>query len=727
LAALAVAAMLSGAPPRASAQQTAPAGITVGPGDLGGVVAGAKGPEAGVWVIAETTELPTKFVKIVVTDDQGRYVLPELPNANYDVWVRGYGLVDSPKVKATPGKILNLTAVVAPSDAAAAEYYPAQYWYSMLQIPDKSLFPGKGEGPGGNGMSDKVKSQGQWLATLKTHSCNSCHQLGNKPTRTISPLLGNFNSSYEAWMHRIQVGLMAETMVTNIGTLDTQVALKNFASWTDRIAAGELPKAKPQRPQGVERNVVVTLWDWGDAKTYLHDEIATDKRNPTVNAGGKIYSATEDSTDNLPILDPKTNSVSYLKMQPRDPKTPGGIFIQSGNFPRQPSPYWGDEMIWDSKTSVHNPMLDQDGRVWMTARIRPPANPAFCRKGSDHPSAKLFPTETAPRQVAVYDPKTNKISHIDTCFTTHHLIFAEDKNNTLWLSAGGARAPVIGWIDTNKYLETGDEAASQNWSPFILDTNGNGKRDEGYVEPNQPVDPSKDKRIIAGLYGIGFDPNDGSIWGSVLSMPGGVIRVIPGDNPPATTLSEYYEVPFNEPKAAVNGYGPRGMDIDRNGVVWIPLASGHMASFDRKKCKGPLNGPTIANGRHCPEGWTLYQFPGPQFEGLSEPGAVQSSYYTWVDQFDTLGLGKNVPMATGNLSDAIEALVDGKFVSLRVPYPMGFHAKGLDGRIDDPNAGWKGRGLWSTYAGRAPHHIEGGKGTTSKVVKFQLRPDPLAR
>src|SRR5439155_25380650 len=157
-------------------------------------------------------------------------------------------------------------------------------------------------------------------------------------------------------------------------------------------------------------------------------------------------------------------------------------------------------------------------------------------------------------------------------------------------------------------------------------------------------------------------------------------------------------------------------------------ASGHMASFDRKKCKGPLNGPTIANGRHCPEGWRLDRCPGPQFENIKdEPGAVQSSYQMFVDQFDTVGLGKNVPMATGNMSDAIEALVDGKFVTLRVPYPMGFHAKGLDGRIDDPNAGWKGRGVWSTYAGRAPYHIEGGKGTTSKVVKFQLRPDPLAK
>jgi hypothetical protein len=723
VAAIAIAAVLAGAPVGVEAQQTAQ--VTVGDADLGGVVTSAAGPEAGVWVIAETTDLPTKFVKIVVTDDQGRYVLPELPKANYDVWVRGYGLVDSPKVKSAPGKVLNLNASVAPNASAAAQYYPAQYWYSMLQIPDKNMFPGTG--PGGNGMSTNQKTQGQWLATIKTHGCNSCHQLGNLPTRTITPALGEFKTSYDAWAHRVQVGPAAEIMVRDIGELDTQLALKNFASWSDRIAAGELPKAKPQRPQGVERNIVISMWDWGDAKTYLHDEIATDKRNPTVNAWGKLYSATEDSTDNLPVLDPRTNTVSYLKMTPRDPKTPAGSFIQSGGFPSLPSPYWGNEKIWNSQTSVHNPMFDQDGRVWMTARIRPPQTPAFCRKGSDHPSAKLFPMDNAGRQAAVYDPKTEKFSYVDTCFTTHHLAFAEDKDNTLWFSAGGSRAPVIGWLNTKKFLETGDEAAAQGWSPFILDTNGNGKRDEGYVEPNQAVDPTKDKRIFAGLYGVSIDPNDGTIWGSVLSMPGGIVHVIPGDNPPATTLSEYYEVPFNDPRAKVNGFGPRGSDTDRKGIVWIPLASGHMASFDRKLCKGPLNGPA-ATGRHCPEGWALYQLPGPQFESLgNEPGAVQSSYYTWVDQFDTLGLGKDVPMATGNMSDSLEALVEGKFVTLRVPYPMGFHAKGLDGRIDDAAMGWKGRGVWSTYAGRAPYHIEGGKGTTSKVVKFQVRPDPLAR
>ena len=707
-----------------NAQQSTGAAVRVDSDDIGGVVTSANGPEAGVWVIAETTDLPTKFAKIVVTDDQGRYVMPDLPKANYSLWVRGYGLVDSPKVKAAPGKILNLKAVVARNEAAAAEYYPAIYWYSMLKIPDKSEFPGTGEK--GNGMPANLQSQGQWLSGIKTLGCISCHQLGNKSTRTIPKELGHFNSSLEAWQRRVLSGQASEVMLRNLKDLEIQRALELFADWTDRIAAGELPKAKPSRPQGLERNVVITLWDWATPKAYLHDEIASDKRNPTVNANGLIYGSPEDSTDFMPILDPVRHRATEVKVPVRDSNTPDTMFIStSGAIMYAPSPFWGTERIWNSQTSVHNPMFDEKERVWLTARIRPPANPAFCKKGSDHPSAKLFPVERAGRHLAIYEPKTKKFTLIDTCFSTHHLVFAEDANNTLWLSSGGAGSGILGWLNTKMFDETGDEQKSQGWTAFILDTNGNGKRDE-YVEPDQPVDPTKDKRIVSGYYGIGVNPVDGSIWGSVLRFPGAVIRVNPGDNPPATTLTEIYEVPWNEPKAAVNGYGPRGMDIDRNGVVWVPLASGHLASFDRRKCQGPLNGPT-ATGKHCPEGWTLYPFPGPQFQSVTDSGSAQASYYTWVDQHDIFGLGRNVPFATGNLADSLEVLVDGKFVTLRIPYPMGFHAKGMDGRIDDPKAGWKGRGVWSAYAGRATNHIEGGKGTKPKVVKFQLRPDPLAK
>ncbi len=720
--AVGIAGFLAAWPLRSSGQQNAAARIDND--DIGGVVTSANGPEGGVWVIAETSSLPTKYAKIVVTDDQGRYVIPDLPKANYAIWVRGYGLVDSPKVRSMPGKILNLKAIVAPNEQAAAQYYPAIHWYSMLKIPDRSEFPGTG--PKGNGMPEKLKSQGQWLAGIKTLGCISCHQLGNKATRVIPKELGQFENHLEAWQRRILSGQASEVMLRNINDLEPDRALKLFADWTERIAAGELPKAKPSRPQGVERNVVVTLWDWATPKAYLHDEIASDKRNPTVNASGLIYGSPEDSTDFMPVLDPVRHKATEVKVPARDSNTPDAMFIaQSGSIMYAPSPFWGTERIWKSQTSVHNPMFDEKGRVWLTARIRPPQNPDFCKKGSGHPSAKLFPVERAGRHLALYDPKTNKFTLIDTCFSTHHLVFAEDANNTLWLSSGGASSGILGWLNTRLFDETGDAQKSQGWTAFVLDTNGNGKRDD-YVEPDQPVDPSKDKRIIAGYYGIGVNPNDGSIWGSVLRFPGGVIRVDLGDNPPATALTEFYEVPWDDSRVAVNGYGPRGMDIDRNGVVWVPLASGHLASFDRRKCNGPLNGPT-ATGKHCPEGWTFHPFPGPQFQDVTDSGSAQASYYTWVDQHDTFGLGRNVPFATGNLTDSLEALVDGKFVTLRVPYPMGFHAKGMDGRIDDPKAGWKGKGVWSAYAGRATNHIEGGKGTRPKVVKFQLRPDPLAK
>ncbi|PWT87303.1 MAG: hypothetical protein C5B56_10730, partial [Proteobacteria bacterium] len=351
------AAVFASAPPsRVNAQPSVGAAVSIGDSDLGGVVTSAKGPEAGVWVIAETRDLPTRYIKIVVTDDRGRYLLPELPRANYDVWVRGYGLVDSPKVRSAPGRILDLAAVVAPTEAAAAEIYPAGWWFSMLKIPDKSLFPGTGAG--GNGMAERLRSQGQWLAGIKTLGCGSCHQIGNKPTRLISKDLGAFESSYAAWMHRLQIGPAAEIMIRNIGELDTPNVLRNFADWTDRIAAGELPKSKPPRPSGIERNVVITMWDWAGPKHYLHDEIATDKRKPTLNAYGKIYGTTEDSTDLVPVLDPVTNSVSQVRLYPRDANTPAGMFISQGNFPKLPSLYWGEEKMWDSQTTPHNPMLD---------------------------------------------------------------------------------------------------------------------------------------------------------------------------------------------------------------------------------------------------------------------------------------------------------------------------------------------------------------------------------
>lgn len=701
MAAAGIAALLAACAAGLSSAPATDAGVNIGDKDLGGVVAGASGPEAGVWVIAETTDLPTKFTKIVVTDERGRYVIPDLPKANYSVWVRGYGLIDSPKVRSEPGRIVNLQAVPAPTATAAAQYYPPIYWYSMLKIPAKSEFPA---GP--------VKSQPEWLNHIKTTGCMSCHALGTLGTRTIPKELGQFKSSADAWARRLTAGQAMTQMMTVLGRLDSQRALALWGDWTDRIAAGELPFDKPARPQGVERNIVLTLWDWSTPTGYMHDLISTDRRKPTINANGKLYGATEESTDFFPVLDPITHTATQIKHPVRDPKTPSSKSAAMG-----PSPYWGPEPIWDSQTSIHNQMMDEKGRVWMAARVRPFANPDFCKKGSDHPSAKVFPLDSSSRHLSVYDPASGKFTLISTCFPTHHVIFAEDANNTLWVSSGVAGPGAFGWLNRKMYEETGDEVKSQGWSPFILDTNGNGKRD-AYVEPNQPADPAKDTRVAANLYSVGINPVDGSVWGTQLGYPGRVVRVAPGPDPTHTALTEVYEPPFP-------GYGPRGGDIDRNGVYWASLASGHLGKFERSKCK-VLNGPA-ATGKHCPEGWTLYRFPGPQFRDVQDDGSAEASYYTWVDQYNTFGLGANVPLATGNMSDSYFALVDGKWVTLRVPYPMGFFAKWGEGRIDNPDTGWKGRSLWATSANRTVFHSEGGKENRPKVIKFQLRPDPLAR
>ncbi len=213
-------------------------------------------------------------------------------------------------------------------------------------------------------------------------------------------------------------------------------------------------------------------------------------------------------------------------------------------------------------------------------------------------------------------------------------------------------------------------------------------------------------------------PADGSVWGSTTAYPGSIVRIDPGPNPPATAIAEIYNVP-------APGFGSRGADIDSHGVVWVSLGSGHIGSFDRRKCKGPLNGPK-ATGDQCPEGWSFYRYPGPGFVGRPNESA-EASYYSFVDQHDTLGLGDDVPMSTANLTDGVHALVKGEFVTLRIPYPLGFYAKGFEGRIDDANAGWKGRGLWVPSGDRTPWLKEGGKGTKPLVVHFQVRPSPLAK
>ena len=243
-------------------------------------------------------------------------MIPDLPtNVNYAIWVRGYGLVDSPKRRAKPGQQVNLTAVPAPNEAAAAHYYSAIYWYTLMKIPPAKDFGGSTEIP-------KEITQDIWRQRMNNVDCIGCHQLGQESTRTIPGAFGEFKTGEEAWMRRVSSGQTGEWMINRLAGQLGGVPFKYFGDWTDRVAKGELPKSKPPRPAGIERNVVISSWEWATEKHFVHDLISSDRRYPTVNAYGPLYGANEYSSDDMPILDPKTHTVTFSKMPVADPNAP---------------------------------------------------------------------------------------------------------------------------------------------------------------------------------------------------------------------------------------------------------------------------------------------------------------------------------------------------------------------------------------------------------------------
>jgi hypothetical protein len=691
------------------ARAGAPA-VPIDADDIGGVVASATGPEAGVWVIAETTDLPTKLARIVVTDDQGRYVVPDLPKANYNVWVRGYGLVDSKKVDAVPGKALNLTAVVAPTPQAAAQYYPPNYWLSIMKLPEGA---------------DRQRAAAAGRCGL------ACHQMGGKATREISPediaTLGPFKSTADAWLHRVRSGPTGAMMSRGYGQLGPQI----YPAWTDAIMAGAAPKPPP-RPKGVERNLVISLWDWGAVNGFVHDQAPADRRNPVVPPGTLIYGPGQ-SHDLLMWFDPVHNREGSMKIPTRDadlrvvPRDGLG-----GPFPQDPfkkvrlsSPYWPDEELWNVASEPRSSQMDHKGRIWAGFRIRrDEKQPAFCRSGASNRFARYFPLDPQPnsniggKQTGFYDPKTKEWTLIDVCWWFDHSDFDTDADNTLFSGMDN----VVGWINTRKFDETRDEQASQGWCPAVLDTNGDGRITQ-WTEPNQPIDPKLDHRITFTCYSVNVSPIDHAAWCNGAGPQ--IVRIERGANPPETCKAELYQVPKGHPAD-----GARGIEVDSQGIVWVNFTnSDFMGSFDRRKCK-VFNGPT-ATGQQCPEGWTFYPLETsvvPHYEGTTF--GTDRTYLINVDLHDTLGLGKDVPITYPENADALIAWQRDRnaWVTLRVPYPMGaMFTKKVIGRIDDPRAGWKGRGLWSNTAHYAPWHIEGGKGTRGKVIKYQIRPDPLAK
>ena len=711
-------------------------------GYITGVVRSSQGPEAGVWVIAETKDLPTNFIKIVVTDDQGRFMVPELPAANYRVFVRGYGLVDSTPIQMTPGtNQVTLTATLAKTPQEAAKVYPGNYWLSLLEPPAPNEFPGTGAQ--GNGLGPAMLTQNHFINSLKS-DCNFCHQLGNQLTRSVDHIFKakpELTTHAQAWEWRLGTGVRGTSMYGVLTNQGKDRALKTYADWTERIAKGEVPPAPP-RPKGIERNLVVTLWDVGDDHSFMHDEISTDKNHPTVNAGGNIY-AVSAGHGQLVVLDPNENRTFALDIPTREPKDKVPSRFPA---PGRPSLHWGNEHLWANPpynpADPHNPMLDSKGRVWMTSKIRGNQDPSWCRDATNK-FASWFPLQSSGRQAAFYDSKTQKFTLIDTCYSTHHLQFDNDADETVYFNE--LSGPIIGWIDTKVYDQTKDEQKAGGWCGQVLDTNGDGKITKPWnlldASGNSQLyqgdtasgaagargrgapaafDPKLDTMVSYNLYAVIPSPVDDTVWGVSEQYPGFLVRLQRGNNAPSTCKTQIFKVP-------APGFDPRGVDVDSHGVVWTALAaSSHLASFDVRKCKD-LNGPAKIDGSQCREGWTLYQTTGPKLKGTDIPADFH--YYNWVDQHNISGLGADTPFATGSNSDSLLALnpQTREWTSLRVPYPLGFYSRGMDGRIDDANAGWKGRALYANYGTHFVWHIEGGKGTKGKIVKFQIRPNPLAR
>ena len=583
----------------------------------------------------------------------------------------------------------------------------------MLRVPDKSEFPGTG--PTGNGIAPGMGSQAQWLRNLKSGTCWACHALGTKGTRELPPNLGTFPTSAAAWERRLQSGQAGAQMISGLGQLGRERALALFADWTDRIATGEVPPAPP-RPQGLERNVVITQWDWADPKAYLHDSVSTDRRNPTLNANGLLYGALELSADYLPVLDPVRHTTSQIPLTVRDPNTP-----PTPPAMLQPSPYWGSDVIWTSKNNVHNPMFDERGRVWITSAVRPFENPDFCKEGSSHPSAKLFPIQRSSRHLAVYDPKTKKLTHISTCFGTHHLMFAEDANNTLWTSGGGQ---VVGWLNTKMFDETGDEEKSQGWTALIIDTNGNGKRD-AYVEPNQPVDPTKDKRYGAAFYSVAPAP-DGAGLGLGPRIPG-------RDRPHQSRREPAGDDARGSLRAAVQQREGRdsGILAARRGR----RSKRRVLVRARERTSRQLRSSQVQGTAQRPDGH------GPALSrGLDAlrraAAAAQGRDRSRQRRGQLLHVGRSVRHVRPRPEHADQHRQRVRRAAGAEGREMGRAARAvsdrllheMDGRPDRRSQGrLEGQGLWTTISTRAPFHMETGKGTTSKVIKFQMRSDPLAK
>ena len=291
------------APTQASAQTA----VAIDNDDIGGVVTGPNGPEAGVWVIAETNDLPTRFARSVVTDDQGRYVVPDLPKAKYKMWVRGYGLVNSPKVDSEPGKQLNLTAVPAPNEARGG----------AVLSGDLLVFDAEDSGSGPVRRQERHPGEREAVRLAQPDEEQRLRRLPSaRPSRDphdpegvrrLQDRRGRLDAP-----HPVRAGGRAHGQHRSPAS---SAARPTSISATGPTASPRASCRSPSRPRpaGVERNVVVTTWDWADEKHYLHDLAVVGQAQPDgqwLRPGVRLSRNTR--TDRIPILDPVTNKRRHL-------------------------------------------------------------------------------------------------------------------------------------------------------------------------------------------------------------------------------------------------------------------------------------------------------------------------------------------------------------------------------------------------------------------------------
>jgi hypothetical protein len=223
----------------------------------------------------------------------------------------------------------------------------------------------------------------------------------------------------------------------------------------------------------------------------MHDAAAADKRDPTVNGNGWVY-GTVQSRDVLAYVDPVKNKAGEIPIPTR-----------AAPIADPPAGSWGGEVIRKGGAATRSGAIDEKGRAWFAGRFHDANLPDFCKPGSTNKFTQYFAlvdprnmTGPGNKQVAFYDPRTEKITSIETCFAPDHNDFSAD--GSLFFGQNNA----VGWVNSNVYDETHNDEASQGWCPAVLDTNGDGKITE-WTEPDQPIDPKKDHRIGFGCYGIG--------------------------------------------------------------------------------------------------------------------------------------------------------------------------------------------------------------------------------